>query len=155
MSGAWARVARWAGLLAVAGTAWAGEDGERPARRDPFWPVGHVPAAPVAEDAAATEAEAAEAARRALVWPRLPVRGRSQAPDGSYRVLIDGVGVVAEGDVVSIPSRGLWFQWRIERIDERGVKSVRIGATEEAPPPKQILFENVSEPLAGRKEENP
>ena len=98
-------------------------------RRDPFWPVGYVPPVPgqAPEDAAELSA--------ARTWPALPVRGRSRAPDGTYRVLIDGIGVVGENQVVSLYEDGCWFYWRIARIDERGVLPVRLGISRKRPPP--------------------
>ena len=113
--------------LAVAGSvAHAGESNgtvveEAFPQRDPFWPVGYVPP----ERAAAGFVTDTNN----IAWPALPVRGRSRAPDGTFRVLIDGAGVVGEQKIVSIQSNGRWFHWRILRIDERGVESVRLGIT--------------------------
>ncbi len=93
-------------------------------RRDPFWPVGYVPPTPGDLELAAsgTEDEIPE-----IPWPALPVRGRSRAPDGTFRVLIDGIGIIGVNRVVSIPHRGFWFHWRIVHIDDKGVRSKRLG----------------------------
>lgn len=96
---------------------------EAATRRDPFWPVGYAPPAP-ARAAAGFETETED-----VVWPALPVRGHSRAADGTYRILVEGVGVVGEKKVVSIQSNGRWFHWRILRITERGVESSRLGIT--------------------------
>ena len=96
--------------------------------RDPLWPIGFAPRRPAEEEAAGlVDSDAVE-------WPRLPVRGRSRAGDGSHRVLVDRVGIVREGEVVSLPHDGLWFHWRITKIDDQGVTSTRLGVSEERAP---------------------
>ncbi|HAL91734.1 MAG TPA: hypothetical protein DCM68_01760 [Verrucomicrobia bacterium] len=105
---------------------------EAATRRDPFWPVGYAPPAP-ARAAAGFETETAD-----VVWPALPVRGHSRAADGTYRILVEGVGVVGEKKVVSIQSNGRWFHWRILRITERGVESARLGITRTRFPAKPV-----------------
>ncbi len=101
----------------------AGEGEGRGLRRDPFWPVGFVPADPVQAAAAAD----AEESIPQMAWPSLPVRGRSRAPDGTFRVLIDGIGIVGVNRKVSIQKNGYWFHWRVVHIDEEGVRLARLG----------------------------
>ena len=64
----------------------------------------------------------------------LPVQGRSRATDGTYRVLIEGRGVVGENQIVSVHDKGYWFHWRIVHIDERGVRSTRLGVSRNRTP---------------------
>ena len=97
-------------------------------RRDPFWPVGYQPPSPEQVKAASEEEEIDRP------WPSLPVRGRSVAPDGSIRVLIEGVGVVGVNRVVSVTDQGYRFYWRILRIDEKGIELKRLGIKKELPP---------------------
>ena len=128
---------------------------ETAVRRDPFWPVGYAPrsAADIAAEEAAAAAAAAEAqeavaeeqkaavAEQAakVVWPPLPVRGRSRAPDGTYRVLIVGVGIVGENRIVSIRHQEYWFYWRIVSIDERGVQSKKLGISKKRSSGKELI----------------
>ncbi len=103
-----------------------------PAVRDPFWPVGYVPPSP-------EEAAQATPAVPELAWPELQLRGRSRSRDGSYFALIDGVGVVRTGEIVSLAAQGYWFHWRVVRIDATGVQTKPLGITADpAPPPVPV-----------------
>ena len=126
--GAWL-VAGWgiAQADAVAGEEPVGGGSESALRRDPFWPVGYAPSAggaALAEDGVDPTA---------IRWPSLPVLGRARAADGTFRVLIDGLGVVGENKVVAIQENGIWFRWRILRIDDKGVESMRLGISRKRP----------------------
>lgn len=145
-------------LFSTGRTAWASEDTgggeadegiERSALRDPFWPVGYVP--PTAEESAAQVSGGVD---QDLPWPALPVQGRSRAPDGTCRVLIEGRGVVGENQIVSVHDKGYWFHWRIVHIDERGVQSIRMGVSQNRTPTGAELktFVATSE---SRKEKTP
>ena len=101
-------------------------------RRDPFWPVGYQPPSPEQVKAASEEEEIDRP------WPSLPVRGRSVAPDGSIRVLIEGIGVVGVNKVVSVADQGYRFYWRILRIDEKGIELKRLGIKSELPPKPSV-----------------
>ncbi len=117
------------GWMAVGTVIWA-EDLEAVVR-DPFWPVGYTPPTPA--EAAAATVDVPE-----LEWPDLPVRGRSRAVDGSYLALIEGIGIVRAGQVVSVPSQGHWFHWRIIRIDAARVQVEELGITAD-PSPAPLL----------------
>ena len=102
-------------------------------RRDPFWPVGYQPPSPEEVKAASVEEEMDRP------WPSLPVRGRSIAPDGSHRVLIDGFGVVGVNRVVSVQENGYRFFWRILRIDDQGIQLKRLGISKDSASPKSTV----------------
>ncbi len=102
-------------------------------RRDPFWPVGYQPPSPEEVKAASEE----ENPNRP--WPSLPVRGRSMAPDGSYRVLVEGFGVVGVNRVVSVQENGYRFYWRILRIDDQGIQLKRLGISKDSASPKSTV----------------
>ena len=112
-------------------------------RRDPFWPVGYQPPTPEQAKAASAEEEMERP------WPSLPVRGRSIAPDGSHRVLVEGFGVVGVNRVVSVQENGYRFYWRILRIDDQGVQLKRLGISKDPSPPKSDVPQDES-----RKENN-
>ncbi len=99
-------------------------------RRDPFWPVGYQPPTPE-QVKAATEEEISD-----RPWPALPIQGRSRAPNGTYRVLIEGVGVVGANKVVSVVDNGYRFYWRILRIDEKGIQLKRLRISKDHSQPK-------------------
>lgn len=103
----------------------------RPVMRDPFWPVGYEPPTPEQE-------QEADMAVPELDWPDLPVRGRSRATDGSYLALIEGVGIVRTGQIVSLPAQGHWFHWRITHIDATRVQAQELGITRD-PSPTPLL----------------
>lgn len=131
----------------MAVTTEAGAADEQGLRRDPFWPVGYEPPTPGDGQAAAIQGEDAIPD---MPWPALPIRGRSRAADGTFRVFIDGVGIVGVNRVVSIPHQGYWFHWRIVDIDNEGVRSMRLGISKKK---TSTLF-----PVAGatpRKEKTP
>ncbi len=98
--------------------------------RDPFWPVGYIPVA----DRSPDEEQEETIDDRETTWPALPVRGSSRAADRTYRALVEGVGIVEEGDIVSLPHQGLWFHWRIGRIDSQRLRFTRLGITSEQYP---------------------
>ena len=60
------------------------------------------------------------------------------APDGSIRVLIEGVGVVGVNKVVSVADQGYRFYWRILRIDEKGIELKRLGIKSESTPKSSV-----------------
>jgi hypothetical protein len=42
--------------------------------------------------------------------------------------------VVSAGEEIAFQRGEYWFHWRIEEIDESGMRSVRLGVTTEPPP---------------------
>ncbi len=117
-------------------------EGEAPLR-DPFWPVGYTPSEQ-RPDTGSDEDD--EVLARAVAWPALIVRGRTRASDGTYRVLIDGVGVARLGDVVSRQQDGMWFHRRLTHLDGDGMRLVRLGVTREKKPGADWLRERETGP---------
>ena len=118
----------WSAVCLLGLTGVYGEEAE-PVLRDPFWPIGYEPPRRGDTDVMEDDRVAVE-----VEWPDMPVIGQSRAPDGTYRVLIRGVGVVSVGETVSVEHEGHWFHWRITAIDGRRVRSVRLGVSTEAWP---------------------
>jgi len=115
-----------------------------PALRSPFWPVGWTPApeapieeptakvptgpermAPVEPAAAPIVEEWDEAAKN------LRVQGVSRMNDGPYMALMEGLGVVSEGDTVAIRYKGLRYTWIIRSIAPEGITPERTTAERE------------------------
>ena len=104
--------------------------------RDPFWPVGYAPrtAAPIQVTpesiAAPTPAVvvAPPAPEFVVDWPTLKVRGVTRDTSGRQIALVQGVGLVEEGNMVHISSRGVMYNWRVTRISGTGVEFERLSA---------------------------
>jgi hypothetical protein len=114
-------------IILVGGLATGAEEEQK---RDPFWPIGYRPAAPVD---ATSDSVAPAIGQPQWEWPDIPVQGRSRGDDGRYYVLIGGIGVVSAGEEIALQQGEYWFHWRIEEIDESGMRSVRLGVRTEPP----------------------
>jgi len=91
-----------------------GSAGSTPAVRDPFWPVGYWPE----EDGPAGGSDLTHAG---LKWPSLTVKGLTRGPEGKYFAIIQDVGIVEEGDIISVRRHDFIFRWKIEQITGEGV----------------------------------
>lgn len=109
-----------------------GHPGRTPETRDPFWPVGYFPGAQPGQrieqggTSAATnfvvqpteEAFEAKIDWEAALSKHLAILGKGASAKGTY-VVLRGVGMAKEGDVITISHRGYVYQWRIDRIGEK------------------------------------
>jgi len=93
--------------------------------RDPFWPIGWAPAN-------FGQLDVGESGEALTKWEEarrlLQVSGLSRNARGKYVAIIKGVGVVEEGDTVSVTYGDLTYKWRIRAITSRGIEPERIGA---------------------------
>ena len=94
--------------------------------RDPFWPVdweppqlGKVSTNRPATNTVLTEWDKARAS--------LQVTGLSKGKDGKYLAVLKGIGVVEEGDTVSVNLVGLNYRWKIVSITVNGIVPERVG----------------------------
>ena len=92
--------------------------------RDPFWPVGYAPKPK--EDLVKKETEIIP--RQKEEWPALTVRGIIRQGREKYMAVLNGVGLVEVGELVSIEKGGLVYQWRIESITGTDVSCTRLEA---------------------------
>jgi hypothetical protein len=96
--------------------------------RDPFWPVGwEPPKVGPTVDAAPTQAP-----KPPTQWDEarklLQVTGLSRrVTDGRYFAIVKGIGVVEEGDSVSVIQSGQMYKWKIRSISSRGIVPERTG----------------------------
>lgn len=83
--------------------------------RDPFWPPDYTPAPVIDEDpvVAVTEQPVPEKAK----WPTLEVKGITKTPRG-YVAIIEDVGVVEEGQTISLKKGSFVFSWKINKITQ-------------------------------------
>ena len=95
--------------------------------RDPFWPMGYWPP-PRQRDADSATDQTPARIRLIARWPRLELKGIFRQADGRCLALIDGVGMVEEGTVVTLPRDGLIYRWKINAVSPQGVSHVKLDA---------------------------
>lgn len=121
-------------LLTTAGTTIAQENRDTPSvdntiatnpfqgLRDPFWPVGFTPEPETEkEDEKAAEPDVIQA-----VWPSLKLRGITRTADGHNIAILESIGLVEPGDIVTLEHDGLRFRWRINAINDNGISRTRL-----------------------------
>jgi len=93
--------------------------------RDPFWPVGWEPPrlGRVTTNAPVKDVLTKWDKARAI----LQVTGLSKSADGKYFAILKGIGVVEEGDTVSVNYMGLIYKWKITSVTSKGIVPERIG----------------------------
>ncbi len=94
--------------------------------RDPFWPVGYKPAS---ESEKIEDSKIADLKAK-IKWPALPLRGITHAGGKRYIAIIEGVGIVESGDIVTIKQDSLIYRWVIDRVTGDGISSTRLDVTE-------------------------
>lgn len=103
--------------------------------RDPFWPVGYVPPPPTPTVDLEAERRRLEAERqrqemaKRIEWPSLTLTGITHAGNQNFIAVIEGIGLVEQGDIVSIHKGDLIYQWRINQIKANGITSTRLGVS--------------------------
>jgi len=114
------------GLIEALAKARSGPDSER--LRDPFWPIGWVP--PEFGDNDAQAHRQVGGLRRWQDALRLiEIVGLSKKIDGTYIAMVKGIGVVEEGDVVSVDYEDFTYKWHVRKITSKGIVPERLGAT--------------------------
>ena len=102
---------------------------EKPALRDPFWPVGFEPVVPksAADEPGVVAATGVQSVQP--LWEEalktVTVRGIMKAGAAGYVAVVNGT-VSSAGDTVALNYQGREYRWRIASIDERGVSFVRV-----------------------------
>jgi len=89
--------------------------------RDPFWPVGYRPKAANEDDGGLLPKV------KTIKWPSLNLKSIARASGGTHVAILEGVGIVEVGDIVTVKKDGLIFKWRIEAITEKGILPRRLG----------------------------
>lgn len=103
----------------------AGADAGLMLTRDPFWPVGWKPPVPgkVSANATVKDVPIKWDEARAL----LQLTGLSKSPNGNYLAILKGIGVVEEGETVSVNFMGLNYKWKITSVTSKGIVPERMG----------------------------
>ena len=99
------------------------------ALRDPFWPIGFVPADPETVPIRPTHTVQAPKAAPKISWPVLKISATMLSDQGGYCALISGVGVVKQGQDVSLVSGGVRYRWRIDSISKKSIVPTPLDAT--------------------------
>jgi hypothetical protein len=100
--------------------------------RDPFWPVDWVPPPPLEQDVGGgtnvpKRVVKVEQVRWAEAQASLQQTGYSKGRDGKYFAILKGIGVVQEGDTVSVTFAGKNYSWKIVSVTEKGIVLERGG----------------------------
>ena len=104
--------------------------------RDPFWPVGYVPAPPEPDisEAEVAKIEAALETKAKTKWPALHLKGITRASRGRYMAIIESVGLIETGQTVTMQRDGLLYTWMIDEVSAKGVRFTRLEARPYKPP---------------------
>jgi hypothetical protein len=96
-----------------------------PLTRDPFWPIGWLP--PRVDPTKAEVTPPGEVTHWDEARKLLQVTGMSRGKDGKYLAILKGVGVVEEGNTVSINYMGQAYKWKIKSITSKGIVPEKAG----------------------------
>jgi len=88
--------------------------------RDPFWPVGYLPRV----EMPATESPA-PVVEKEIPWPPLVLKGITEA-NGRYSAIIEGIGFVESGDIVTRKTNRLAYRWKINSITKTSVSHTKL-----------------------------
>jgi len=94
--------------------------------RDPFWPVGFRPV-PVSQKEVH---EQVTRIRELTRWPKLILRGITRTGRGELIAIIEGIGLVESGDIISMRRDGLIYRWRINDVTAAGISRTRLDVRE-------------------------
>jgi hypothetical protein len=96
--------------------------------RDPFWAVGHVrQVVPKTDSNSPTGGTAVVSADITPVWPQLKLKAVTSSPKG-YIAIIEGVGLVEEGQIIKMEAGGIVYRWKILTISEKGFSHKQLDA---------------------------
>jgi hypothetical protein len=94
--------------------------------RDPFWPVNWQPA-----EFGRPQGKPQVGPSVALKWAEatklLQVTALSRSPKGQYIAIVKNVGVVEEGDVISIHYGNAVYKWTVRGITAAGIETEKLG----------------------------
>ena len=92
--------------------------------RDPFWPVGWTPPnyGRIKSKQADDDLTKWEMARK-----HLEITALSAKVGGGFVAIIKNVGVIEEGDPLSVTYEGLVYKWKVTSITGKGIVTERVG----------------------------
>ena len=93
--------------------------------RDPLLPTDYVqPSEDDQEQARERETQAAQ-----IAWPQFRIRGITHAGREQFVAIIDQIGIVEEGETITLREGHLIYAWRVDRISEAGITTTRMHVT--------------------------
>jgi len=103
------------------------QNGSAAMKRDPFWPVGYIPA-DVQVETGPAPAAASERSQGGNSWneamKRVVINGVSSRSDSEYFAVINGE-VKSVGDTVSVVLGNSTYTWAVDRIEPPGSVKLR------------------------------
>jgi hypothetical protein len=94
--------------------------------RDPFWPIGYTRKMPEKIDPNAPK-EPEEPVTIEPKWPKLRLKAVTSSPKG-YIAIIEGIGLVEEGQIVKKTVDGVVYRWKIGEISKKGFAHKKLDA---------------------------
>jgi hypothetical protein len=102
-------------------------------RRDPFWPVGWAPPNFGKPKDNGRPEEKSSLIKWDEAVKQLRVRGVTRSGD-RYFAVVEGMGVVEAGDVVSVEYEGLTYRWTVVSVNARGIVPRKLDLLPSRPP---------------------
>ncbi len=94
--------------------------------RDPFWPVGWQPP----EFQAGSESDSTRDIGELMKWreasKQIVVTALSNTKNG-FVAILKNIGVVCQGDAISVDYNGLTYKWKVTNVTQEGVNIEKIG----------------------------
>ena len=98
--------------------------------RDPFWPVGFYPLAETEKQDDEKKQMQVDRLQELIKWPKLELKGITRTSDNHYIAILDKIGLVEEGDIISVQKDGLIYRWRINTVTDKGISRTQLSAKE-------------------------
>jgi len=100
------------------------------AARDPFWPVGFFPVS----ESKVKEQEQINQLQSRIKWPKLKLVGITKSSDNNYIAILEKIGIIEEGDIISVQKNDIIYRWKINTINNKGISRTQLSAKEILPP---------------------
>jgi len=94
--------------------------------RDPFWPLGYTRHVEPKVDSTRPD-EPEQPVKVEPKWPKLKVKAITSSPKG-YIAILEGIGLVEEGQTVKMTVDGVVYSWQIDKISKKGFSYKQLGA---------------------------
>ncbi len=122
--------------------------------RDPLLPTDYEK--PTDEDQAEEQQQITEQERQRqaveaqMVWPQLRLRGITHAGQERYFAIIDQIGIVEQGDTITLREGNLVYAWHIDAITDQGITTTRLHVTSVKDPdqPIRIIYSTTGQGAA-------
>ena len=105
--------------------------------RDPLLPPGYEQP----EEEVDPQQEYRETVAAQITWPQLRLRGITHVGRENFIAILEEVGIVEQGEIVTLQRGNLVYAWRISAITAEGITTTRLHVTSVENPdaPVQIM----------------